>query len=110
MADLAKYLVQASYRADGSKAVLKEGASKRVGVVKAMTEGLGGSMEAFYFGFGDSDLYVLADLPDNTAAAAVAAAVWSSGALSSYQTTVLLTAEEIDAAAKMALSYRPPGS
>jgi uncharacterized protein with GYD domain len=75
-----------------------------------MMEGLGGSMEAFYFGFGDSDLYVLADLPDNTAAAAVAAAVGSSGALSSYQTPVLLTAEEIDAAAKMAVSYRPPGS
>jgi len=107
---MAKYLVQASYSPDGLKGVLKEGASNRVAVVKAMMEGLGGSMEAFYFGFGDSDLYVLADLPDNTAAAAVAAAVGSSGALSSYQTTVLLTAEEIDAAAKMAVSYRPPGS
>jgi len=72
---MAKYLVKASYSAEGIKGVLKEGASQRVGVVKAMMEGLGGSMEAFYFSFGDSDLYVLADLPDNTAAAAVAAAV-----------------------------------
>jgi uncharacterized protein with GYD domain len=107
---MAKYLVKASYSAEGIKGVLKEGASQRVSVVKAMMEGLGGSMEAFYFSFGDSDLYVLADLPDNTAAAAVAAAVGSSGALSSYQTTVLLTAAEIDAAAKMVVSYRPPGS
>jgi uncharacterized protein with GYD domain len=107
---MAKYLVKASYGADGIKGVLKEGASSRVAVVKSMMEGLGGSMEAFYFGFGDSDLYVLADLPDNTAAAAVAAAVGSSGALSSYQTTVLLTAEELDAAARMPVSYRPPGS
>lgn len=107
---MAKYLVTASYSAEGIKGVLKEGASQRVGVVKAMMEGLGGSMEAFHFGLGDSDLSVLADLPDNTAAAAVAAAVGSSGALSSHQTTVLLTAEEIDAAAKMVVSYRPPGS
>jgi GYD domain len=52
---------------------------------------------------------VIVDLPDNASAAAVAAAVWSSGALSSLETVVLLTPSEVDEAMKKAVSYRPPG-
>ena len=47
--------------------------------------GLGGTVEAFYFAFGQSDAYVIADLPDNVSAAAVASAVGASGALSNYR-------------------------
>lgn len=71
--------------------------------------GLGGTVEAFYFAFGESDAYVIADLPDNVSAAAVASAVGASGALSNYETVVLLTPAEIDEAVKKAVSYRPPG-
>ena len=67
---MAKYLFQAALTAEGLRGVLKEGGSARREVVRKAIEGLRGSLEAFYFGFGDKDVYVLADLPDNSAAAA----------------------------------------
>jgi uncharacterized protein with GYD domain len=108
---MAKYLIQASYSTEGMKGVLKEGGSGRAGAVKQGLEGLGGAMDAFYFAFGPHDVYVIVDLPDNVSAAALAAAVGASGALSSYQTVVLLTPSEVDEAVKKAGSttYRPPG-
>jgi uncharacterized protein with GYD domain len=68
-----------------------------------------GSVESFYFAFGGDDVYVTVDAPSNVAAAAMAAAVGSSGAMSRYETVVLLTAEEIDEAMKLAVNYSPPG-
>ncbi len=107
---MAKYLIKASYNADGIKGVLKEGGSGRVAAVEQLVQSVGGSVEAFYFAFGSSDAYVIADLPDNASAAAIAAAVGASGALSNYETVVLLTPAEIDEAVKKAASYRPPGA
>jgi uncharacterized protein with GYD domain len=106
---MAKYLVKASYSTEGMKGVAKEGGSGRVAAVEQLIQGLGGKVESFYFAFGTSDAYIIVDLPDNSSAAAVAAAVGSSGALSSYETVVLLTPSEVDAAMKKAVSYRPPG-
>jgi uncharacterized protein with GYD domain len=106
---MAKYLVKASYSAEGIKGVLKEGGSGRAGAVDQLIQSVGGKVEAFYFAFGDNDVYVIADLPDNASAAAVAATASSAGGLSSYETTVLLTPAEIDEAVKKAVSYRPPG-
>jgi hypothetical protein len=54
-------------------------------------------------------VYFTVDAPSNVAATAMAAAVGSSGALARYETVVLLTAEEIDEAMKMAVSYARPG-
>ena len=62
-------------------------------------------MESFYFGFGEGDAYVIIDLPDNVAAAAVGLAVSATG-LASTKTIVLLTPEEIDKAAKMQVDYK----
>ena len=107
---VAKYLVKASYSTDGIKGVLKEGGSSRVAAVEQLTQSLGGSVDAFYFAFGRSDVYVIFDLPDNASAAALAAAVGASGASSSYETVVLLSPAEIDEAMKKAVSYRPPGA
>jgi uncharacterized protein with GYD domain len=73
-----------------------------------MVSGLGGQVESFYFAFGASDVYVTVDVPDNEAAAAVALAVNASDAIA-IKTVVLLTPEEIDAAAERSVSYRPPG-
>jgi uncharacterized protein with GYD domain len=70
---------------------------------------LGGRRESFYFGFGETDAYVVLDLPDNQSAAAASITVNSSGGVSS-EVVVLLTPEEIDAAAKLSVDYRPPGS
>jgi uncharacterized protein with GYD domain len=74
-----------------------------------MAEGLGGSLESFYFAFGDTDAFVVLDLPDNRTAAAASIAVNTSGAATS-DVVVLLTPEEIDEAAKLSVDYRPPGS
>jgi uncharacterized protein with GYD domain len=107
---VAKYLVKASYSTDGIKGVIKEGGSARVAAVDQLAQNLGGSVEAFYFAFGTSDAYIIVELPDNASAAAVAAAVGASGALSSYETVVLLDPTEIDEAVKKSVNYRPPGS
>jgi uncharacterized protein with GYD domain len=107
---MAKYLIKASYSSDGVKGILKGGGTSRVAVVTQMLANMGGSLESFYFAFGDADIYVIADLPGNADAAAVAAAVGSSGAMSDYETVVLLTPEEVDAAMQKAVDYRPPGS
>jgi uncharacterized protein with GYD domain len=104
-----KYLIEASYNAEGVKGVQSAGGSSRRDAVAAMVEAVGGSLESFYFGFGDSDAYVTVDLPDNQAATAVAIAVNASGVVAA-KTTVLLTPEEVDAAAKQSVDYRPPGS
>ena len=106
---MAKYLVRANYTSDGVRAVLKEGGNSRRDAVKALIGGLGGSLEAFYFAFGDEDVYAIIDLPDNASAAAASLAVSAIGA-TRCQVTVLLTPDEIDAAAKKPTSYRAPGA
>lgn len=103
-----KYLVQANYAVEGVKGLLKEGGSSRRAVVDKLFESIGGRVEAFYYAFGDTDLFIIADVPDNVSAAALSMTVNAAGTASS-RLTVLLTAEEIDAAAKKTLSYRPPG-
>lgn len=103
-----KYLLQASYTADGSKGLLKDGGSKRRQAAKALVESVGGKLESFYFAFGSSDAFVVADLPDNASAAAVSVAVAASGAITGT-TTVLISPEEMDQAVKKTASYTPPG-
>jgi len=104
-----KYLIKASYTADGIKGVLKEGGSSRRSMVEQLAKGLGGRMEAFYFAFGDDDVYTIVEFPDNVSAAAVSMTVSSSGAVGS-SVTVLLSPEEIDQATKKSVSYRAPGA
>jgi uncharacterized protein with GYD domain len=85
-----------------------KGGSARRDAIAAMAEGLGGSIDNLYFAFGDHDVYVVVDLPDNEAAAAVALAVNGAGGATT-KTTVLLTPEQVDEAAKRSVDYRPPG-
>jgi uncharacterized protein with GYD domain len=103
-----KYLIQAAYTAEGAKGLAKEGGSKRRASVEDMIKKVGGKMEGFYFAFGDADAVIIVDLPDAATAAAVSLAVGGSGAVKS-KTTVLLTAEEMDQAAKKTVGYRAPG-
>ena len=106
---MAKYLVRASFSSDGVKGLLKEGGSSRRATVKALAEGAGGSLEAFYFAFGGDDVYAILELPDNASAAAASLAVNASGIVSS-KVVVLLTPEEVDEATKMTVNYRAPGA
>jgi uncharacterized protein with GYD domain len=103
-----KYLMEVSYTADGVKGVIKDGGSKRKAVAKALIESVGGKMETFYYAFGDTDVLVIVDAPDAASVAAASLAIGASGAVTA-RTTVLLTAEDIDAAAKKSASYTPPG-
>src|SRR5437667_6363045 len=106
---MARFLFQASYSADGVKGVLKDGGTGRRSAVEAALKSLGGKLEAFYYGFGETDVYVIVDGIDNATAAAFSMGVGSSGSLSSIKTTVLMTPEEVDQAAKKSMAYRAPG-
>jgi uncharacterized protein with GYD domain len=105
---MAKYLLEASYTLDGIKGLTSKGGTARRSAVQAAAKSVGGKVEAFYFAFGGNDAYVLLDLPDNTAAAALALTVAATGSVD-IRTVVLLTADEIDAATKQDVKYRPPG-
>ena len=105
---MAKYLISASYNVEGTKGLLKEGGSSRRAAVGQMIEELGGNLENFYYAFGDPDVFLIADLPDATTAAALSLAVNSTGAVR-VSTTPLITPEEIDEASKKSVSYRSPG-
>jgi uncharacterized protein with GYD domain len=104
-----KYLLQASYTAEGAKGLVKDGGSKRRTAAKTLVESLGGKMESFYFAFGKADVMAIADFPDGAAAAAASLAISASGAVTG-RVTVLLTAEEIDQAVKKPATYTPPGT
>lgn len=106
---MAKYLIKASYSAKGMAGVLAEGASARVETIRGLIASVGGTMESFHYAFGPSDVYIVAEIPDTATVVALAAAVSSSGAMSAYETVVLLDPADIDAAAAIQVGYRPPG-
>jgi uncharacterized protein with GYD domain len=105
---MSKYLIEASFTLQGVQGIQSEGGSARVAAVTKAVESVGGQLDSFYFGFGDRDVFVIADFPDNESAAALAIAVGSSGAVTT-RTVVLLTPEEVDSAVKRSVDYRPPG-
>jgi uncharacterized protein with GYD domain len=104
-----KYMISGNYVGEGLKGLLREGGSKRRDTITKLLEGMGGKMEGFYYAFGDDDVFVICDVPDNVTAAAIAMAVNASGAVS-IKTTVLMTPEEVDQATKKTVNYRPPGA
>lgn len=108
-ATMPKYMITASYTSEGAKGVLKDGGSKRKQAAEAAIKSGGGRMEAFYFAFGEGDAYIIVDAPDAASAVATSLAINSTGAVRT-KTTVLITPEEVDQAAKKSISYKPPGT
>ena len=105
-----KYLIQASYTAEGLKGLQKDKASGRRAAVAKAVEAAGGKIEGFYYAFGDYDVVVILDLPDNVSAARLGVTVSATG-LVHTRTTPLLTVEETDQALQESLSaYRGPGA
>ena len=104
-----KFLAKASYTTEGCRGLIKEGGSARRAAVQKLVEGLGGKLEALYFAYGDDDVYVIIDFPDAASGVAVSLAVNSSGAVR-LSTVPLVTVEEMDAACRKSVSYRPPGA
>jgi len=105
---MAKYLFHGSYTQDGIKGVLKDGGTVRRKAVDALAKSLGGTVDEMYWAFGKDDFYVIADLPSQASAAALAATTGAAGSVS-ISTVVLLTAKDIDAAVKLHPEYRKPG-
>lgn len=103
------YMFRASYSREGIQGVMKEGAASRTEVVRKLAESLGGSMEVAYWAFGEDDFITIVELPDNAAAVAAATTVAASG-VGDISTTVLLTAEDVDAARGRKATYRAPGA
>lgn len=103
-----KYLIKASYNANGVKGLLEDGGTKRKLVVQKMLAEMGGKLESFYYAFGEHDAYIVSELPDDVSAAAIGLRVNSTG-LVSITTTVLLSPEDIDAASKKSINYKAPG-
>ncbi|MFT4866830.1 MAG: hypothetical protein ACI8RE_003030 [Ilumatobacter sp.] len=107
---MAKYMITANYSSDGMKGVLADGGTSRKAAVEALAAGVGGTVDAVYFSFGQQDVIIICDLPDEASVATIAMTVASTGAVISTGSMPLLTAEEVDAAAKNSPAYRAPGT
>ena len=103
-----RYLFQGSYSREGAQGLLREGGAKRRNAVEELVRSLGGRLESFYYAFGETDLFMIVELPGNVAAASASLVVAASGA-GHWRTTVLLSAEEMDEATRMGGGYRAPG-
>jgi uncharacterized protein with GYD domain len=105
-----RYLIRASYSVEGVKGLLSKGGTPRRDAIREAVASVGGTLEAFYFAFGEDDVIILCDMPDHASAAAVSLVAAAGGGVSKSSTIVLLSPEEIDAAAKKSPQYAPPGT
>jgi uncharacterized protein with GYD domain len=104
------YLLQISDSPEGWQALMKQDLEKRLQVVYAVVEKLGGKIEGCWTAFGDYDWVVICQMPENISAAAFAIALSSGGAIKAFKTTPLLTIKETAAALHKAATcgYQPP--
>ena len=105
------YLSKFSYT-PATWAKLAANPEDRRAAARAYIESVGGKLHGFWYAFGTHDGYNLWEAPDNVSMAAVALAISAGGALSSFETTVLLTVDEtLEALRRTAqVGYRPPGA
>ena len=108
---MALYLTRFSYTPE-TWARLAQKPEDRRAAARAYIEAVGGKLHGFWYAFGEYDAYNLWEAPDNVSMAAVAMAISGGGALSKYETTVLLTVEEtLDALGRaQAVGYQAPGT
>ena len=100
-----RFLFIANFSAPAAKAILATGGSARRLAIEQLLADVGGTVESFDFAFGSDDAYVIADLPDAATAAAVTLSISGSGT-AEVRTIVLVTPEEMDAAAQVRPDYR----
>ena len=104
-----RYMIRANYTLEGLQGLLKEGGTGRKKAVETLTSSLGGHLLSLDYAFGDDDVYVICELPDDETAAAVSLRISASGAVNT-KTIKLLSPEQIDAATQRELEYRKPGA
>ena len=102
-----KYLITANYAADGAKGLLNEGGTARRDAFAKLCAELGGELESCYYALGKDDGYVVVDLPDAVTMTALSLVINASGA-GRVSTTALVTPEEVDAATRKPIHFRPP--
>jgi uncharacterized protein with GYD domain len=105
---MTKYLFQGNYVGQGIKGLMQEGGSKRRDAVIKALESVAGSLESFYYAFGETDVLGVFDIPEQSNAVALSLMINSSGAVNIHLTP-LMTPEDIDAAVGKTPSYRAPG-
>ena len=106
---MSKFLMQVSFTRDGITGLAKEGGTRRRQAVQQFFGGVGGKLETLYFAFGDTDVFAIADFPDNVSAAAISLAANAAGAVH-VKATVLITPEEMDQAVEKSQGLLPPGA
>ena len=104
-----RFLFIGNYAPEAARTIMASGGTARRTNLEKMIAGLGGRLESMDFAFGSDDVFVIADLPDNKTAAAVALTVSGTG-VSHTRTVVLLTPEELDETAQIRPDYRPPAT
>jgi len=104
------YLVQAAYTPE-AWATLVKNPQDRIKAITPAVERLGGKVQEGYLAFGEYDIVVICEFPDNVTAAAFAAAASAGGSVKAFKTTPLITMPESVKAMKKASSsnYEPPG-
>ncbi|MGE0305751.1 MAG: GYD domain-containing protein [Acidimicrobiia bacterium] len=102
-----RYLMHGVYTAEAVKGLMAAGAASRLEAVRAMADGLGGSVESLEWGFGGKDSYAVLNLPDDAAAHAVALMASAAGEVTAIR---LLSAEEVDESIRRGAAFRPPGN
>lgn len=108
---VAKYLVLFSLTSESAKRFIAK-PSDRSAVVREVAESAGGSLESYYWMFGQYDGAAIFNLPDSHSMAAVSLAITSSGALSRFETHELIESSDLTAIAERAkgITYQPPGT
>lgn len=104
-----KYLFKGSFPGETLAAYRRSGFAARDAYNRAFAAPVGGTIECVYFAWGEADLIVIQDLPDDEAATAISLAANSSGAVR-VTTTRLFTLEEMDAINRRTPQYQPPGT
>lgn len=105
------YMLQGSFKEEQVKALVDR-PRNREAVAREFIESFGGKLHEYFFAFGEYDVVVIAEYPDNETASAAALKALSTGVFTKAQTTVLMTGAEAERSMKKAnmtkTAYKPP--
>jgi len=87
------FMVQASYT-NTAWGKLVQRPENRMEALQPIMERLEGKILSWYYTFGDYDVVVMFEVPNNITAAAVSMAIAGSGAVKAFKTTVLMSPDE----------------
>jgi uncharacterized protein with GYD domain len=105
------YMYQAAYTGESWAAQVKNPQNRVEAVGRQACEAVGGTLIGGWLCFGEYDLVLIADVPNNESMSAIALAIAAGGAIKASKTTVLMTGTEgvaaLKKAANVAKTYKP---